>query len=123
MKLSTVLSVGIAGTHDKCKWLVNELGFDAAINYKGKPPGELSQEIREACPKGVDIFFDNVGGEILNAALRRIRKGAPVQYAPIRISSGLKYFFHQGQGLLSVGPFPSTTPPKPLVCAYSSGCR
>lgn len=67
--------MGIAGTEEKCKWLVDELGFDAAINYKGKSAEQLNDAIRETCPKGVDVFFDNVGGETLNVALKRIRKG------------------------------------------------
>ncbi len=72
-------AVGIAGSDEKCKWLVDELGFDAVVNYKGKSADQLNDEIRQACPKGVDVFFDNVGGDILDVALKRIRKGtAPV---------------------------------------------
>jgi NADPH-dependent curcumin reductase CurA len=68
-------TVGIAGSDEKCKWLVDELGFDAVVNYKGKSADQLNEEIRQASPKGIDVFFDNVGGEILDVALRRIRKG------------------------------------------------
>jgi len=68
--------VGMAGTDDKCQWLTDELGFDAAINYKAC--GDLEAAIRAACPAGVDVYFDNVGGEILDAALRCLNKFARV---------------------------------------------
>jgi NADPH-dependent curcumin reductase CurA len=59
-------AVGIAGGVDKCRWLVEELGFDAAVDYKA---GHLRDDLAKACPKGVDIYFDNTGGPILEAAL------------------------------------------------------
>jgi len=58
--------VGIAGSDEKCAWLTDELGFDAAINYR---TDDIRAAIRAACPNGVDVFFDNVGGDILEAAL------------------------------------------------------
>ena len=58
--------VGIAGSDEKCAWLTDELGFDAAINYRTEKVGAA---IRAACPNGVDVFFDNVGGDILEAAI------------------------------------------------------
>jgi len=58
--------VGIAGSDEKCAWITDELGFDAAINYKKETVHEAMQK---ACPKRIDIYFDNVGGEILEAAL------------------------------------------------------
>lgn len=58
--------VGIAGSDEKCAMLTDEFGFDAAINYKTE---DVPAAIRAACPKGVDVFFDNVGGDILQAAL------------------------------------------------------
>ena len=61
--------VGIAGGQEKCDYLVNELGFDAAIDYKG---ADLKKRLREACPKGVDVYFDNVGGDILDTVLTRL---------------------------------------------------
>jgi NADPH-dependent curcumin reductase CurA len=61
--------IGIAGGPEKCAWLTDELGFDAAIDYKA---GEVSKRLRELCPKGLDVFFDNVGGEILEAALANL---------------------------------------------------
>jgi hypothetical protein len=67
--------VGIAGGPDKCRWLVDELGFDAAIDYKG---GDVRAQLREHAPDGIDVFFDNVGGEILEEALRRLARGARV---------------------------------------------
>ncbi len=67
--------VGIAGGPEKCAWIVEELGFDAAIDYKGEDVGEA---LRKHCPEGVDVYFDNVGGEILDAALARLARGARV---------------------------------------------
>jgi NADPH-dependent curcumin reductase len=61
--------VGIAGGPEKCQWLTKEAGFDAAIDYKNENVGEA---LTRRCPKGVDIYFDNVGGEILDLALARI---------------------------------------------------
>ena len=61
--------IGIAGGAEKCRWLTNELGFDGAIDYKSE---NVSARLKELCPKGIDIFFDNVGGEILDAALARL---------------------------------------------------
>ncbi|WP_209123559.1 NADP-dependent oxidoreductase [Alkalihalobacillus sp. BA299] len=57
--------VGIAGSEEKNAYLINELGFDAAINYK--TTNNIGQELKEACPNGIDIYFDNVGGEISDA--------------------------------------------------------
>jgi NADPH-dependent curcumin reductase len=67
--------VGIAGGPAKCDWVVKELGFDACIDYKA---GHLKDHLRDACPKGVDIYFDNVGGEILDTVLTRITRGARI---------------------------------------------
>lgn len=77
-------AVGIAGGPDKCAYVTDELGFDACIDYKAPaPPGaERRDAVREGlkrhCPEGVDIYFDNVGGEILDAVLARIRRGARI---------------------------------------------
>jgi NADPH-dependent curcumin reductase CurA len=62
-------AIGIAGGMEKCRWLTEELGFDAAIDYKSE---NVKARLKELCPKGVDIFFDNVGGPILDAALARL---------------------------------------------------
>ncbi|MDH7446630.1 NADP-dependent oxidoreductase [Aquimarina sp. 2201CG14-23] len=67
--------VGIAGGKDKCNYIVNELGFDAAIDYKSE---DIYDAIKRECPKGIDVYFDNVGGEILDAALSRIRMHARI---------------------------------------------
>ncbi len=58
--------VGIAGTAEKCAWIRDELGFDAAINYRTE---DVSSAIAAACPAGIDVYFDNVGGAILDACL------------------------------------------------------
>ncbi len=67
--------VGIAGGAAKCEWVVKELGFDACVDYKA---GNLKTDLRDACPKGVDVYFDNVGGEILDIVLTRITRGARI---------------------------------------------
>jgi NADPH-dependent curcumin reductase CurA len=94
--------VGLAGTADKCRWLLEELRFDAAINYRSET---LPAALERSCPGGVDLYFDNVGGEILNAALGRINlKGRVVicglisQYnaaAPVHQLSNLSRFLIQ----------------------------
>ncbi len=61
--------VGIAGGPEKCAWIVDELGFDAAIDYKHD---DVAARLRELCPQGIDLYFDNVGGEILNACLANL---------------------------------------------------
>jgi NADPH-dependent curcumin reductase CurA len=67
--------VGIAGSAEKCAWL-KDIGFDAVINYR--ECGDMEQAIRQACPDGIDLFFDNVGGEILDAALMNLNFKARV---------------------------------------------
>ncbi|MEM1216775.1 MAG: NADP-dependent oxidoreductase, partial [Bacteroidota bacterium] len=67
--------VGIAGGPEKCKYVVETLGFDACIDYKNS---SVPHGIREHMPKGVDVYFDNVGGEILDHALARLRMHARV---------------------------------------------
>ena len=69
--------VGIAGGAAKCDWVVKELGFDACIDYKAGP-GAVRAGLKEHCPKGVDIYFDNVGGEILDDVLAKITRGARI---------------------------------------------
>jgi len=61
--------VGIAGGKDKCHWLTSELGFDAAVDYKD---GAVFKALRAAAPKGIDVYFDNVGGDILEACLAQM---------------------------------------------------
>ncbi len=67
--------VGIAGGPAKCDWVVKELGFDACIDYKS---GSVKEGLKQHCPAGVDIYFDNVGGDILDDVLARINKKARI---------------------------------------------
>lgn len=67
--------VGITGSDEKCRWLVEELGFDAAINYKTV---DLESAIAQACPNGIDVYFDNVGGSILDAVLTKVNLHARI---------------------------------------------
>jgi NADPH-dependent curcumin reductase CurA len=74
-KLKGCRVVGIAGGAEKCRYVVEDLGFDAAIDYKA---GDVATGLREHCPKGIDIYFDNVGGEILDYALAGLARHARV---------------------------------------------
>jgi NADPH-dependent curcumin reductase CurA len=68
-KINGCRAVGIAGSAEKCAILTDEFGFDAAINYR---TDDVEKAIRESCPNGVDVFFDNVGGDILQSALANL---------------------------------------------------
>jgi hypothetical protein len=68
-KLKGCRAVGIAGGADKCRYAVEELGFDACIDYKA---GRLREDLKAATPNGIDVYFDNVGGEILDTVLARM---------------------------------------------------
>jgi hypothetical protein len=68
-------AIGIAGGPDKCRFLTEELGFDAAIDYKNE---DVKQGLKKHCPDGIDVYFDNVGGDILDAALTRLARGARI---------------------------------------------
>jgi NADPH-dependent curcumin reductase CurA len=74
-KLKGARAVGIAGGAEKCRYVVEDLGFDAAIDYKAQ---SVAAGLGEHCPKGIDVYFDNVGGEILDAALARLARKARV---------------------------------------------
>ena len=63
--------IGIAGGRDKCDWLVSECGIEAAIDYKSE---NVEQRLAELCPEGIDVFYDNVGGEILQAAVENMAR-------------------------------------------------
>jgi NADPH-dependent curcumin reductase CurA len=76
-KIKGCRAVGIAGGAEKCRYIVDELGFDAAIDYKSTSE-DLKQSLREHCPKGIDVYFDNVGGAILDAALANLARGARI---------------------------------------------
>jgi NADPH-dependent curcumin reductase CurA len=88
--------VGIAGSEEKCRWIKDELGFDAAINYKTEP---VRATLKRHCPDGIDVHFENVGGEILDAALSLINLHARIvlcglisQYNATRPVPGPYYF-------------------------------
>lgn len=74
-KLKGCRAIGIAGGPDKCRALVEEFGFDAAIDYKTE---NLRRALREHAPGGVDVYLDNVGGDVLDAVLTRLARGARV---------------------------------------------
>jgi NADPH-dependent curcumin reductase CurA len=74
-KIKGCRAVGIAGSPDKCRYVVDELGFDACINYK---TDDLVPALSAACPQGVDIYFENVGGRVFAAILRVINRGARI---------------------------------------------
>ena len=69
--------VGLAGTDEKCCWIRDELGFDAAINYRTE---NVAESLAQHCPDGIDIYFDNCGGEILDAALGLINLNARIPF-------------------------------------------
>lgn len=74
-KLSGARVVGIAGSEEKIDWLTDELGFDAGVNYR---EGDVSEALEEGCPDGVDVYYDNVGGEITDAVFDRLNVRARV---------------------------------------------
>jgi len=74
-KIKCCRVIGVAGGEEKCRWLTDELGFDAAIDYKHENVGRA---LREHAPDGIDLYFDNVGGDILDAALTRLARGARI---------------------------------------------
>ncbi len=90
-KLKGARTIGIAGGADKCRWIVGELGFDAAIDYKAE---DVARALRDHAPNGVNVFFDNVGGEVLDAVLTRLARGARIV-----ISGGIsQYNEHRATG-------------------------
>ena len=88
-KIKNCRAVGIAGGAEKCRYIVHELGFDAAIDYKSE---DVRQSLRKHCPDGINVYFDNVGGTILEAALSTWRAA---------------------HALSSAGQSPNTTTPHP----------
>ena len=76
-KIKGCRTVGIAGGPDKCRYVVEELGFDDCIDYKNQDE-HLRSAIKRTCPQGVDVYFDNVGGEILDTVLTRINMKARI---------------------------------------------
>ncbi len=74
-KMQGARVIGIAGSAAKCAWVTSELGFDACVDYKRE---DVAARLKELAPEGVDIFFDNVGGELLDTVLRRIAMRARI---------------------------------------------
>ncbi len=74
-KIKGLRVVGLTGSDDKCRWIKDELGYDAAINYKTE---NVREALRRHCPEGIDIYFDNVGGAILEAVLDLINLRARI---------------------------------------------
>jgi NADPH-dependent curcumin reductase len=74
-KIRGCRAIGIAGSKDKCEYVVRELGFDACVSYRTP---DLAAELRDACPKGIDVYFDNVGGDVLKAVLRLVNPFARI---------------------------------------------
>ena len=69
--------VGFAGSDEKCRWLEREVGYDATINYRA---GDIEAAIAAACPEGIDVYFDNVGGDLLEPVLANINYGARIPF-------------------------------------------
>ncbi|MFN7930250.1 MAG: NADP-dependent oxidoreductase [Blastocatellia bacterium] len=74
-KIKGMHVVGIAGSDEKCQWIVDDLGFDAAINYKTE---DVAARLKALCPNGIDVDFENVGGEILDIVLSQMNLGGRV---------------------------------------------
>src|SRR5436309_650916 len=74
-KIKGCRAIGVAGSAEKCRYVVDELGFDACVNYKDD---DLVTTLHTACPKGIDVYFENVGGAVFAAVLRMINRGARI---------------------------------------------
>jgi len=74
-KIKGCRAVGIAGGQAKCEYIVDELGFDASVDYKG---GNLAGDLRAACPDGIDVYYENVGGAVLHAVIPLLNGGSRV---------------------------------------------
>jgi NADPH-dependent curcumin reductase CurA len=74
-KIKGARAVGVAGSQDKCDYVVRELGFDACVNYK---KGDLPATLKEACPNGIDVYFENVGGDVLRAVMTLLNQNARI---------------------------------------------
>jgi len=74
-KIKGARAVGVAGSQDKCDYVVRELGFDACVNYK---KGDLLASLKQACPNGIDVYFENVGGDVLRAVMQLLNQNARV---------------------------------------------
>jgi NADPH-dependent curcumin reductase CurA len=87
--------IGIAGGREKCDWLIKDAGFDGAIDYKNENVGDA---LSRACPKGIDVYFDNVGGRILDLALARLADRARV------VLCGAISQYNEAQGVTAAPP-------------------
>ena len=87
--------MGIAGGPEKCDWLTKEAGFDVAVDYRHEDVGAA---LSASCPKGIDVYFDNVGGEILDLALARLANGARV------VLCGAISRYNETEGVFGPGP-------------------
>ena len=74
-KIKGCRAVGIAGSDDKCEYVVRELGFDECVNYRD---GDLAAALRRACPAGIDVYFENVGGDVLRSVLQLVNPNARI---------------------------------------------
>lgn len=99
-KLKGARVIGIAGGPEKCDYLLHELGIDEAIDYKN---GDVCQKIDEKLPEGLDIYFDNVGGEILDHALTKIKK-----HARIILCGAISQYHDINQQNIDEGNVPAT---------------
>jgi hypothetical protein len=97
-KIKGARVIGIAGTDEKINYLIDELGFDAAINYKTE---DVEKALAEACPNGVDVYYDNVGGEISDAVHKLLNK-----FARIPVCGAISTYNSEGADL---GPRIETT--------------
>ena len=93
-KIKGCRAIGIAGGRDKCDWLIREAGFDAAIDYKNENVGDA---LTRHCPNRINVYFDNVGGEILDLVLARLADGARI------VLSGAISRYNEA-GMLGPGP-------------------
>lgn len=94
-KIKGCRAIGIAGGPEKCRWITEDLGFDAAIDYRSE---DVGRALREHAPDGVDVFFDNVGGETLDTVLTQLARGARIvlsggvsQYTPDQVRGPSNY--------------------------------
>ena len=78
-KIKRCRAIGIAGSDEKVEYLTGEMGFDAAFNYRTTP--DYDAKLRELAPNGIDVYFDNVGGPITDAAIGRLNHRARVAFA------------------------------------------
>jgi NADPH-dependent curcumin reductase CurA len=74
-KIKGCRAVGVAGSQEKCEHVVKDLGFDACVNYRSQ---DVFAGLKQACPDGIDVYFDNVGGDVLKAVLRLINQNARI---------------------------------------------